>query len=101
MKYYLIITVDCLEGEEGTKLTEITDQELNLVWPLLNYIKNEFSGYFSTGSYYNSEDPNVFDLYSHLLGWKELITRLPEPTSGIKKILEVKVFSENPVILYM
>lgn len=101
MTHFIIISVECKEGEECTKLTEINESELGNLWPLLNYIKFNYSGYFATGNYLKKKDPSPNILYSNLTGWKELITRLPEPISGIKRISEIKVFSETPVSLYM
>lgn len=98
--YYLVITVEALDGEESTKLTEISLPELELLWPLLNYIKN-YSGYFATGKFLKNNDPSPMELYSSYYGWNELISRLPEPTSGIKKISEIHVFSKTPRSLYM
>lgn len=99
--YYIVIKVDSVEGEENTRITEITGQELEVLWPLLCYIRDNFSGYFPTGRFLIPSDPSPEELYSKFLGWNQLISRIPEPFSGIKRLTEINVFSETPESLYM
>lgn len=99
--YYIVIIVEASEGEETTRITEITVSELEVLWPLLCYIRDSYGGYFSTGKYRKGKDPTPEELYSMYPGWKELITRFPEPKSGVKRISEIHIFSETPKSLYM
>ena len=99
--WIMIIKADVPEGEEGTWMTEIGDKELKNLLPLLQEIKRN-GGYFSTGQFYVEPDPKPEILYSHFPGWSSLISRLPTPKTGIRRILEVHFFPSVPVkSLYM
>lgn len=95
----IIIKVDCEIGEESVSINLITSEELRILNSLLLEIRNN-SGYFPTGKFLISPDPSPEVLYSQypvnlLKGY------LPSPVNGIKRILEINVFSENPITLYM
>jgi hypothetical protein len=96
----IVIKADCNLGEEGTTMTEITEQELNEMVPLINEIRNN-SGYFPTGSKMHYEDPSIQDIYGKFPGIENFISRIPCPISGIERISEIHVFSEAPSSLYM
>lgn len=95
----IIIKVDCKIGEESVYVSEISLNDLNLLNPLLLKIRDN-SGYFPTGEFYTSEDPDPEFLY---MGYpvRLLKTFLPSPVSGIKRILEISIFSDSPMTLYM
>ena len=95
----IIIKVDCEPGEESVSTNLITPEELETLNLLLLEIRNNF-GYFPTGKYYIYPDPSPEILYSRF-PVKLLGSFLPNPISGIKKILEINVFSESPITLYM
>jgi hypothetical protein len=96
----IVIKVDCNPGEEETTVTEITEQELNEMVPLINEIRNN-SGYFPTGTKIHFEDPSIQDLYGRFPGIENFISRIPCPISGIERISEIHVFSEALSSLYM
>lgn len=100
--YTFIIEVDCDEGEENISITEISLNELNQVNPLLLDIR-ENQGYYPTGDFLVYPDPSPEEFYGTRFreSFDILESRLPCPKSGFKRILEIKVFSEPPISLYM
>jgi hypothetical protein len=95
---YVLIKVDAVEGEEGSWITEIGDSEVRDLWELLKEIEKN-SGYFPSKTI--DGDPRADILYSGFRGWNSLISRLPTPPSGYHKIIEVHIFKEAPISLYM
>ena len=96
----ILVKVETQEGEESTWMSGITPSEMTILEPLLIEIKNN-GGYFPTGRYLVDGDPKPELLYSDYPGWNILKGRLPRPSSGIKQILEIHVFYEDPISLYM
>jgi len=96
----IFIRVETVEGEESNWLSGITEEEMRLLEPLLLEVKDQ-GGYFPTGQFLMKGEPRPEILYSSFPGWSILKGRLPEPRSGIKRILEVHVFREDPISLYM
>lgn len=92
----ILIIVDCPDGEESMWLSEISEEELNLITPLLVEIKN-YEGYFPTGSYI---DPNLTteQLYGHLEGYKIINRFLPTPVHGFSRIEEALLFKQDPIL---
>ena len=97
---FILIKVDAREGEESCWVTEIGEHEAYEVWELLKEIEKN-SGYFPTPNHIKERDPRPDLLYSGWPGWNSLVTRLPTPISGFRKIIEVHVFQEAPTSLYM
>ena len=98
--FTIILKVDAVEGEESTWVSKISEEELTEMKSLLEAIfKN--NGYFPTDNKCEEGDPRADLLYSSYPGWKSLITRLPTPISGYRKIVEIHVFSGAPTSLYM
>lgn len=98
-----VAIVDCNEGEESTMLSEISVDELNAIDPLLLDIRNH-QGYYPTGDFLVYPDPSPEDLYGGRYGhevFRALDSRLPTPSGGFRRIIEIKVFSESPTSLYM
>ena len=89
----LLIRVECMEGEESISISEISDDSIYDLGELIGRIQ-EYSGYFPTGQYYNSEDPTPESLYSNFCCYSDFLGRLPSPPSGIKKISEVSLLEE-------
>lgn len=89
----ILFIVECREGEESMWLSEIDTQELNLITPLLEVIKNN-QGYFPTGSYISQEGPKVEELYGWVEGFSIINRFLPTPIHGFSKINEVLLFQE-------
>ena len=52
----ILFQVECREGEESNWLSEVSAEELDLLYPLLYTIKANF-GYFPTGTYKIPGDP--------------------------------------------
>ena len=99
--WIIIIKADVPEGEEGTWMTRIEERELHDLLPLLEEIKRN-EGYFPSPVFRVEPDPKPEILYSHFPGWSSLISRLPTPKTGIRRILEVHFFpSEDVKSLYM
>ena len=86
--YTFIIEVDCDEGEENISI-------------LLDIRENQ--GYYPTGDFLVYPDPSPEEFYGTRFreSFDILESRLPCPKSGFKRILEIKVFSESPISLYM
>lgn len=96
----IVIRVDAEIGEESTWVSEIKSEEFDEIVPLLLEIKKN-DGYFPTGKFRKDDDPKPEILYSGYSGWKNLISRLPTPSSGIKRISEIHIYKENPISLYI
>ena len=96
----IIIRVEAEDGEESLWMSGIKSEELDEMTPLLLEIQKN-NGYFPTGKFRNENDPKPEILYSGYSGWKTLVSRLPTPSSGIKRILEIHVYREDPISLYM
>lgn len=97
----IVVIVDCEIGEESIKISEVTPDFMNTINDLLLYIK-KLGGYYPTGDYYEEgemQDPEL--LYREFSSFRLLDEILPEPTHGFKKILEIHVFKEGPISLYM
>lgn len=94
------VSVECRYGEESIWVSDINEEELNLLNPVLAEIEMR-KGYFPTGEYYIHPDPKPEDLYSHFQGWTVLNRILPSPVHGFGKISEVHVFMNDPMSLYM
>lgn len=94
------ILVEARYGEESNWVSDISDNELNLLNPLLAEIERR-RGYFPTGDYYTYPDPNPFDLYSEFPGLGVLKRLLPTPIHGFGRICEVHVFTVEPISLYI
>ena len=97
---FFLIKVDAREGEESCWLTEIEETDLEEMIDLLKEIRKN-SGYFPTSNHIKEGDPRPDLLYSSFSGWNSLITRLPTPQNGFYNIIEVHVFKETPISLYM
>ncbi len=89
----LLIKVECMEGEESMYISEVPDNLIYNLGELIGKIQ-EYSGYFPTGQYYRPEDPTPESLYSDFSCYSDFLGRLPSPSSGIKKILEVSLLEE-------
>ena len=96
----LVIRVSTVEGEDNTRLTEISDEEYHYLEELISEIKKH-NGYFATGRFRVDEDPKPEILYSGFRGWNILISRLPTPISGIKKIEEFHFFNNVSKSIYI
>ena len=95
---FILIKVDAREGEESCWLTEIRETELEEMRDLILEIQKN-SGYFPTRT--TEDDPRPDLLYSGFPGYNNLVSRLPTPISGYKKIVEIHIFYETPISLYM
>ena len=96
----LQIIVDCRYGEESNWVSEINEDELNKLNPLLADIETR-RGYYPTGDYYTYPDPSPKELYSSYSGWEILQRLLPTPTHGFAKISEVHIFTGDTMSLYL
>jgi len=83
----ILIKVDCKEGEESMWLSDIEESELDLVAPLIRDIKLN-NGYWPEGA-------------QQYPGYLEIKNRLPSPPSGIERISEIYVFSNDLFSLIM
>lgn len=94
------ILVDARYGEESNWMSDITEEEFQMLNPLLAEIERR-NGYYPTGDYYVYPDPNPEDLYSGFPGLAVLKRLLPTPIHGFGKISEVHVFNVDPISLYI
>lgn len=92
----ILFIVDCHEGEESRWLSEINEEELNLITPLLEKIK-ENDGYFPTGQFIYPGESNIEAMYGHLEGFRIINRFLPTPIHGFSKIEEVLLFTQDPI----
>lgn len=83
----ILVKVECLEGEEGSWLSDISESELDLISPLIKDIY-KCGGYFPQGA---QEYP----------GYSEFRSRIPSPPSGFSKINEIYIFSDALFSLIM
>lgn len=101
--FTFISIVDCNEGEESISISEISLDELNYINPLLLEIRKN-QGYYPTGNFLIYPDPSPEELYGKRYGdnaFNILDSRLPKPSGGFRRIIEIKVFSEPSISLYM
>lgn len=96
----ILILVESRVGEESMWVSDITEEEMNKLEPLLYEIKNR-NGYYPTGDYYVFPDPKPEELYKNFDGFEILRTRLPTPINGFGKIREVTVMTGDSYSLYM
>lgn len=96
----IVILVDGEVGEETIKMSEITYEQFVKIQPLTLEIK-KYAGYYPTGDYYDPEEPGPEELYGSFPGFDMFERFLPSPDSGFGKILEINVFQEDPITLYM
>ncbi len=94
------ILVEARYGEESNWVSDINQEEFNLLNPLLAEIERR-RGYYPTGDYYSYPDPNPEDLYSEYPGLPVLKRLLPTPIHGFGRISEVHVFTSDPISLYI
>ena len=94
------VLVEARYGEESSWVSDISEEELNLLNPLLADIENR-KGYFPTGDYYEYPDPSPYELYSQYPGLEVLKKILPTPIHGFGKISEIHVFTVDPISLYI
>jgi len=93
--YTILVKVLCLEGEESLTINTVNDLDMESLNPLLLDIKQR-GGYFPTGKFYQAGMPSPVQLYSHFLGWDIFRSILPQPVSGINKIIRVELFNGEP-----
>jgi hypothetical protein len=96
----ILILVESRIGEESMWVSDITEEEMSKLEPLLYEIQKR-NGYYPTGSYYTSPDPKPEELYKYFDGFEILRTRLPTPINGFGKIREVTVMTGDSYSLYM
>lgn len=94
----ILFQVECRDGEESNWLSEINEEELNLINPLLDAIKAS-EGYFPTGTYVIPGEPKTEDIYGSIPGFGIINRFLPTPLHGFCKIKSVYLFENNPKIL--
>ena len=94
----ILFQVECREGEESNWLSEVSAEELDLLYPLLYAIKANF-GYFPTGTYKIPGDPSVEDIYGSLPGFGIINRFLPTPEHGFCRIRTIYLFENDPKIL--
>lgn len=94
------VLVEARYGEESNWISDVSEEELNLLNPLLAEIERR-RGYYPTGEYYIFPDPKPEDLYSSFPGYEILKRILPTPTHGFGRISEVHVFTVDPISLYI
>ena len=94
------VLVEARYGEESNWLSDVTEEELNLLNPLLAEIERR-RGYYPTGDYYTYPDPKPEDLYGSYPGLQILRRMLPTPIHGFGRISEVHVFTVDPISLYI
>lgn len=98
---YIVVEVECAPGEESCLMTKISEEEFNLLNPLLLELK-ESQGWFHTGYFVETtEFSNIVDSYGDNPGWNILCKVLPKPAGGMKRILRVSMWNEKPMTLLM
>lgn|SRR5574344_7210 len=98
--YKIIIRVACRDGEDSMSYNTIEDDDISVLNPLLQDIK-EHRGYFPSGSFIEPDKPSAKDLYDNYVGWDILGSILPKPKSGIIAIIDIMLYKENPLIIDM
>ena len=96
----IVIKVDCNEGEENMWISDIDESQVRTMYQLITEI-HRWNGYFPTGSKWQPGQPSIEDLYGNFPGIADFITRLPSPPSGIERISEIYVLSQEVISLFM
>lgn len=94
-KYTMIIQVAGEDDENCISISKVSDADMEVMYPILEEIKRN-KGYFTKGSYVRPGEPSGRDLYRNFIGWDVFSSHLPDPPSGFSRVLEVKLFRDNP-----
>lgn len=85
----ILVEVNCEEGEEYLRLTEITEEALNRIIPIINYVFNELNGYYPTGDYYTRN--SKVEILQQQTYIEEFEYILPLPKHGFDRIINIEV----------
>lgn len=97
---WLLLEIECVEGEENISINEITREDVNILTPLLMRLQ-ENNGWHHTGYFIETIDSNILYEYSGYDGFTLLEKLLPRPISGIKNIVRALLWETEPMSLYM
>jgi hypothetical protein len=99
MKKYISITADTNDGDYVTEITEITDEQIKLIKPVIEAIKNApkdkhgWGNNYETGEMINKSDAKK--LYGHLEGFDTFDSFVPSGDDnypGVHTIEKIKIF---------
>lgn len=98
MKKYILIEADTNDGDYVTKVSEITDEQIELIKPVIEAIKRKNASYDGGHNYETEELVGKSDakkLYGHLEGFITFNGFVPEGDEnypGIHTIERIKIF---------
>ena len=99
MKKYISIKADINDGDYVTEITEITDEQIELIKPVIEAIKNapkdkhDWGHNYETGELVDNADAKK--LYGHLEGFDTFDRFVPfgdDNYPGVHSIEEIKIF---------
>lgn len=96
--YTIIILVDARQGEDKWAVDEVSELDLKVMEPLLVEIKKN-GGYYPTEGRNQPGAPNARDLYHGYEGWNVLDSIVPRPLSGFTRIIEIRLFRGESMVL--
>ena len=106
MKKYIIIKADTNDADYVTEVSEITDEQIELIKPIIEAIKNAPKDKHGWGHNYETEEminkADAKKLYGHLEGFEIFNSFVPYGDSnypGIHTIKSVKIVSEIETFL--
>lgn len=80
---WIVVEIVVEDGEEGTKMTEVTPEYMDSIWPCIVELQQN-------GGYLDSDMCNFLDKI------------LPRPKSGdLYKVIDIKLFRDEPMSLFM
>lgn len=114
MKKYIVVKTGVDVEEHLTKISEITDEQIELIRPVVLAIKEfkpdpsnmeegalgSFTCNFCFGEECRqySEEKTADDLYGHLSGYEMFKTFIPEVVKESRNILSVEIFTVQEVV---
>jgi hypothetical protein len=105
MKKYIIIKADTNDADYVTEVSEITDEQIELIKPVIEAIKNAPKDKHGWGHNYETgeivDEDDAEELYGHLEGFKTFDSFVPYGDSnypGIHTIKSVMIVSELEIL---
>lgn len=106
MKKYIIIEADTNDGDYVTEVSEITDEQIELIKPVIEAIKNAPKDKYGWGNNYETgemiDEADAEKLYGHLEGFETFDNFVPYGDSnypGIHTIESIMIVSEIEILL--
>lgn len=90
MKKYIYVEADYNDGDYTSRMSEITDEEIELIRPVVKAISSN-KGSYLTGDCLEDRATSPEELYGHLEGFDLFEDVIPSAEYGIHTITEVKI----------